>query len=284
MGRPGLVDPPPMHKYLPTLLILLAAGAGYWLFAGQEDGSSEDYDLGIESEFEGEGEGEGTAERALEATGLQTTGRRAPPPRKTAAYVDPRSLPKGHLLVHPVGPDLEPFDGKDLRVHLTSTRGGRHSRLGKHGTWDPDKHLWLFKDILAGPIQIHIFGDHVVDTWADVRVRATRDNDVTVHLERAGAIRYEVILYDKTRPKTIELTLFDFEKKPIEAWFQSRSSRFMSSPVLSKKATLAPEGVVYGLAPGRYRLHALSVNAEWDDAEVDVQAGQTHVVKFEIRR
>jgi len=272
-----------MHKTLPLLLLLLAVVLGVWLFLGREELRAPEYGLGFEegsepAEAAGPVSGAGLGAAGLEGTTSRPRARR----REPAPYVDPRSLPRGSVIVHPLGPDLEPLEGADLRVYVEPA--GRGGRPGKLGRYDKAQRTWRFENVIAGAVRVHVFGDHVADTWQPARVRAGRENHVTVHLDLAGAIHYVVTLYDKTQPKTVELTLLDFQEKPTPAWYQSRSSRHLSSPVHALKATLAPEGVVYGLAPGHYRLRAVSPNEEWDDAELDIRAGQTQVVKFEIRR
>ena len=268
-----------MKKYLPAVLVVLAAVGGYFLLLdpGEEEVWDPDWTEAPEPP---------APDGGMQAAGLEAEGV-APPkggPKKRKAYktVDPRTLPRGTLIVTPVGPDLKPIDGTYLRIYVESVRpGGFPTKLGR---LDKDSGSWRFEKVRAGKVSVRLFSDHVVRKKQVVSVRAERDNQVTIEVLPAGAIQYDVILYDKTRPEKVRLQLYDWQDKPIKAWYQVRSTKSMTSPRQAMTITQGAEGVVMGLLPGRYRLRVVSENDEWDDVEVMVEAGKTHKASLEVRR
>jgi hypothetical protein len=195
---------------------------------------------------------------------------------------DPRTLPKGSLLVRPVGPDHEPLGDRSLRVYVT-VKGDPRTRLP--GPYDEERQAWRFPDVTAGPARVRLEGDHVVGREQDVVVAASRETAVDVVLEPAGALRYDVVTYAKTRPKQVRLEVTDARGKPVRAWFQERTPRRLTQARRAEHVTQGPQGVVFGLPPGRYKLKATSIASdEWDEEEVVAQAGQTAEVTLEIRR
>jgi hypothetical protein len=115
-------------------------------------------------------------------------------------------------------------------------------------------------------------------------VARDRTNDVQVVVERAGAIGYDVVHPDGSRPDEVTLTLFDAQDQPVKAWFQTRSPRRSGKARLVVEAREGPQGVVYGLRAGRYRLRAVNADGGYGDQTVDVTLGATQAVRFNLPR
>lgn len=270
-----------MRNALPILLILLAAAAGWWLLSGAED-ELPPLEVGGESEL-----GPAPDAESLKATGSGDLTVRGRTPKKGRAAIpappDPRTLPRGALVVTVLGPDLQPLKSAGtLRVYIEpATRAMWRTRLP---IYDKKMRTWRLADAVAGPVQVRIEGDHIVKRTVQTVVKRDRENELSVTLDLAGAIQYDVIAYDKTRPDPVKLTLYDFRSKPVRAWYQERTSRRLTTPKEFETAEIGPEGVIYGILPGRYRLRVVSSFEEYDEAEVDIVAGQTAKVSLEVRR
>lgn len=269
-----------MRKHLPILLILLAVGLGYWLLAGGPEDRSTDA-------WEGEAlegpPGEDAPEAGTAPTELDVSKRagRKKKPERVFQPADPRTLPKGVLVVLPVGPDLKPLMDRGLNILVTP----RGQRATKHGVYDDDTGARRFERVIAGPVDVRVTGDHIICRTAEAVVKRDSETTFELHLEMAGAVKYDVITYAKTRPKKVLLELFDFDGQPTDAWFQERTSRAMTQPRKTKSLTLGPEGVVFGIRPGRYRMKVTSIESEeWDDAEITVEEGKTLPLSLTVRR
>jgi hypothetical protein len=284
MGRlRPFATPFPMKSYLPLLLILLAVVAGYMFLAtGPED---DPYDVGW-SRDEADLGGRHGAPASLSADGVAP----APPDsdaaskkgRKPYRTVDPRTLPTGTLFVTLIGPDDKPIDGAELRLFVEPVRhGGFPTRLG---IYEKDTGAWRFEKVRAGAVQVRLYSDHVARKIETVPVRADTENRVSIRVEPAGAIQYDVIAYDKTRPDPVDVTLYDQAGRSVKAWYQVRTTTKLTTPRLAETMRQGPEGILLGVVPGVYRLKVVSPAEEWDDAEVRVEAGQTARVSLEVRR
>ncbi len=269
-----------MRNALPTLLILLAAAAGLWLlFGAADDEGSGAYDAGPAEEI---GPPDLATATPFEADGLKTKGRVIKKKRAVYQPADPRTLPKGNLVITMLGPDLKPIEASALRVYVDP--GKNSTWHTKQGLWEPEKKVWRFTDVVAGQVNVRVQGDHIVARTLQTVVKKERDNELSITLDLAGSIRYDVMKYDKKRPEKVQLTLFDWEDKPVEVWYQERTSRRLTTPVPRKTVEIGPEGVVFGILPGRYKLRVVSVFEEWDEAKVDIVAGKTAEVSLEVRR
>lgn len=267
-----------MRHALSYVLILAAAAFGYLLLAsGTDDDGPADFDADDTPAPMHE-----DLTTTLEAPTMPTRDRPAPPKRRPPKVVDPRTIPRGRIDVYVVGPDLKPILDGDLRVDVEPT--GRKDWATRLGQLDPKQGAWVFRKVLAGEVEIRVRGDHVISKRQIARVRADRTSEATVHVDRAGAIHYDVVLYDKTRPKQVTLTLFDWQDRPVLAWYQARSRRTSTSPTRVRTITQGPEGAVFGVYPGHYRLRAVSENNEWDDIQLELKPGQTEQVTFVLRR
>lgn len=268
-----------MRTVLPWLLIVLAAVLGYWLFAGPSDPRPADYDA--VDPGEGDPSGTGDVGAGLRGAAKAEGGTAGARPKKAWQPPDPRTLPTGSLRVQPLGPDLQPLMQRGLSIIVTP-KGQRRARLGHFSEEDGS---WRFDRVIAGEVSIRVRGDHVVGQTVTAVVQRDRETLAQVHLEHAGAVRYDVNTYAKTRPPQVLVELFDQAGRPTEAWFQVRTSRSMTQPMLKKAHTLGPEGVLFGLRPGTYRVKATNVETdEWDDGEVTVEAGKTAALSLTVRR
>jgi len=268
-----------MRTYLPWLLILLAVGLGYWLFATDPSDREPAFDVG--------GEFEGPDASTPRGTGLRGAakgdrgGSRPKTPKKVWHPADPRTLPKGDLLLQPLGPDLEPIIDRGLRLVL-KPRGQRVSRLGR---FVEETGATRFKDVIAGEVTVRISGDHIVGRTVTTTVTRDEETPFEVHLERAGAVRYTVTTYAKTRPAKVRVELFDAAGRPAEGWFQVRSTRSLTQPRKVRALDMGPEGIIFGLRPGAYRVKVTHIETdEWDDGEVVIAAGKTETLNLEVRR
>ncbi|MDJ0521213.1 MAG: hypothetical protein QNJ90_03985 [Planctomycetota bacterium] len=269
-----------MRNALPILLIVLAAAAGWWLLTGADD------ELPPLETSSGDQPSDGTDPGAMKAKGPEGLAAKGTDPTKRRKpyrpLPDPRTLPKGSLVITMLGPDLKALDSGSLRVFIEPRTPALWRT--KLPLYEKSSRTWRAKNVVAGPVRVRISGDHVVRRSVDAVVKRDRESTLSVTLDLAGAIRYDVIAYDKTRPEKVKLTLYDFQDRPVRAWYQERTSRRMTTPQEFQTAEIGPEGVVFGILPGRYRLRVVSPAEEWDDAEVDVVAGKTAKVSLEVRR
>jgi hypothetical protein len=269
-----------MRKHLPLLLILLAVGLGYWLLAGTpEDGDPVEWegDAGMDPGEDDAADGRGDPTELDVSKRARTKAR----PKRVFQPADPRTLPKGVLLVVPVGPDLKPLMNEGLHILVTP----RGQRATKQGVYDVATGARRFERVIAGPVDVKVTGDHIICRTTQAVVKRDAETTFELHLEMAGAVKYDVTTYAKTRPKRVLLELFDFDGQPADAWFQERTSRAMTQPRKSKSLTLGPEGVVFGIRPGRYRMKVTNIESEeWDDAEITVEGGKTVPLTLTVRR
>ena len=218
----------------------------------------------------------------LEASGARPVREDPSQKKRVQVAVDPRKQPKGILLLTVLGPDDEPIDSAALRVFVEPVRKGAFpTQLGRY---DEQSRTWRFGKVPSGRVNVRLYSDHIVRVIQTVTVAAKRENKTKIKIEPAGAIAYDVIAYDKTRPKKVKLTLYDATDKPTKAWYQVRTSRSLNTPREAKTITQGPEGVLLGVLPGRYRLKVTSEHEEWDEAVVNVVAGATQKVSLEVRR
>ena len=79
----------------------------------------------------------------------------------------------------------------------------------------------------------------------------------------------------------VEVELRDWPGRPAEGGFEAHATQARKATRL----TLGPEGLVFGIRPGRYRLKATSIESEeWDDGEIEVVAGKTLTLSLTVRR
>jgi hypothetical protein len=269
-----------MRKHFPLLLILLAVGLGYWLVAG----SDEERALDFETDMEGDLTVPPPRQVHLEMTpaAMAAASKRKKEAGKTWQPTDPRKLPKGVLILQPIGPDGKPLAIPTLRLFATP-HGQRNDKLATR--YDEKTGAWRFERVIAGPVHVRIFGDHIVGRTLKATVIANTETVQEVPLELAGAVKYDVITYAKTRPKRVRMELFDAHNRPTSGYFQERMLYRSNTAREAKQVEVGPEGVVFGLRPGRYRLKVTNLESEeWDEAELQVKAGTTAPVTLEVRR
>ncbi|MDA1195903.1 MAG: hypothetical protein O2894_12055 [Planctomycetota bacterium] len=268
-----------MRAYLPWLLILTAVVLGYYLLAGDEVAPRLPYEQDGDVASAPPGD-----PRAVELKGADAPppgSKKNAPPKPIWQPADPRTLPQGVLIIQPRGPDLKPLVDRGMSI-LVTPRGQKATKLG---LFDEETGNWRFERVIAGTVDIRVTGDHIVGRSLTAVVRAEQEVEFELHLEHAGAVKYDVITYAQTRPEQVLLELLDSTDRPTEGWFQDRTPRKLTQPRLGKSATLGPEGVVFGIRPGRYKLKVTSIESdEWDTQEVEVVAGSTAPVTLEIRR
>lgn len=269
---------PPMRNVLPWLLILLAVGLGYWLFATDPDDDAPAYDVGFE--------GDASVPPDLEATGLKgakkpETDPKTKKPTKAWQPADPRTLARGVLIVRPLGPDLQPLVDRRLSIIVTP----RGQRAAKLGLFDEETGAWRFERVIAGPVDLRVTGDHIIGRSVQTQVVRDQETEFELHLERAGAVKYDVVTYAKTRPDKVLVELFDAGGRPANAWFQERGPRKLTQPQKKRAHTQGPEGVLFGIRPGDYTLKVTNIETEeWDEGEIRVEAGKTIPLTLTVRR
>jgi hypothetical protein len=270
-----------VRNALPLVGILLAVAAGLWLFLGGEEPSGPGPDFTTV-----EGAGAASDPRVLEADGtpeLDASGRPRPaPPRPSPRAVDPRAVPRGSIVVRPVGADGASVPAGDLRVDVTPT--GRKDWRTQVGRFDQDAGAWTFDDVLAGPVRVDVRGDLVLDATATATVKEDAPVEVEIPLRPGGAIRYDVSGSGEERPGKVTLSLLDGAERPVVAWYQVRTPRSMTQPQRVASVTQGPEGVIFGLAPGTYRLRVESEDGIHDEQDVEVVPGGTAAVSFALGR
>lgn len=268
-----------LKKTLPAVLLALGLIAAYVLLARSSEDERNDPDWSEESRevaVPSEGLGVGLAAGGARPKEVDPRKGRVP------VAADPRTRPRGTLILRFVGPKDELLPTPALRVYVDSVgRGGFPTRLGRY---DEDARTWRFEQVPAGKVKVRLHADHIVRKVEVVPVKADSENKVKIQVQQAGAIQYDVIAYDKTRPAKVKLTLYDSQDRPTRAWYQVRSSRSQTTPRAAETITQGPEGVLLGVLPGRYRLKVVSEYDEYDEAVVQVIAGATQKVSLEVRR
>lgn len=268
-----------MRAFLPWLLILLAVALGYWLFASDDElpGAYETAEDEAGGDPEARARGTGGMRGASEAEMAARKERN----KKVWHPPDPRTLPKGVLIVKPFGPDLKPLIDRSMNLRLTP----RGQRGPKQARFNESTGHWRFERVIAGSCELKVTGDHIIGRSVTVQVKADREIEYELHLEHAGALRYDVATYAKTRPKQVLIELFDATDVPAEAWFQNRSTFSLNQAIKTKARTQGPEGALFGIRPGLYKIKVTNVESEeWDEKEVEVKAGFTLPVSLVVRR
>ena len=233
-----------MRTYVPYLLILVAAVLGY-LLLGDPGTPAPDDDLGLDGPERPEGSGP-LARRALGGQGARDA-RGSAPARRAGPAVRPPQTAQGHSPVRPLGPDLLPLSDRTLRLYARP--------LGQIATKlrldQEEAAAWKFENVVAGPVEIRVTGDDILGATEEAVVAAGRETTHEVHLEIGGAIQYDVITYEKTRPEQVRVELLDGAGKPVRGWIQERTPMRMTQPRFVDTLTKAPRGSssAYGLDP-----------------------------------
>lgn len=271
-----------MPRWLPLLVFLAAVAGVIWLALGSGDGAHDA--PGLEATSRVGGDGEAPALRTETGRSLRGTTPRTDPatPRTRRWPVVPSDeIPRGGLEVVVLGPDLEPVPAKGLKVHLE--RIGAAFWGPPLGVPDPDTHVWSFRNVVWGRVRVHVTGDHVVDATREADVPKNAVERVEIAVDRGGAIYYRAKLLDGKPPSSVTLKLVSARtKKTVEARYQARGID-LTQDRRAKEITQAAEGIVFGIRPGRYVLHATSAEGDTDQVAVKVEAGKTEEVEFSLR-
>jgi hypothetical protein len=256
---------------LPLLVIGLLAGGWWFLARGKgEPPTLEDFLASRRP-----AEGQEPSARTEGARDVALAGRGDPdgvgPP--SAPSVDVRLLPRGDLVVRPVGPDGAPLPPESVNVTVEGAAQAFHAE--PLGTPDYETGRWTFRSVLAGDVRVRVTGDHVQEATVLAIVPKGQAADVDVRVKPGGAVRFRVWLPGDAVPPQVTLSLLDARRQPVRAWFQARGPEMRSAPRAGTRTTLPPEGVVYGIAEGRYHLEARGPEGGADEATVDVVAGKT---------
>src|SRR5262245_47977657 len=202
----------------PWMVLLAAAAAlalaAYLLFASRGPKRSAEDVLREAAERKAE---ERTVPAPLPPTALAPGAKppEAGPPRTTGprGSVDVRALPKGTLVVLVVGTDDQPLAPDALRVEVGPARGGREWPRIPVFSADPETKTWQAAEVPAGPVEVRVTGDHVVERAVTIQHAAEGSEPVKIPVEAAGAIRYVVTLADGTVPATVTLALLDAKER-----------------------------------------------------------------------
>lgn len=202
----------------------------------------------------------------------------------TPVSVDPRTLPKGALEVAVAGPDDVALAVEGITVHLEPGPGSKEWTATPLLLADGALGSWSCAEVPAGPVRVRVTGDHVLETVLDTRVEAGAANSVRVQVDLGGALTYDAKLFSGEAPEQVTLTLLDARRQPVRARYQVRTQRVLTQPRSATVMTQGPQGVVFGIPPGRYTLRAVSSAEESDESEVEITPGVTVAVSLRIRR
>lgn len=270
-----------MRRLLPWLLLLLLAGGAVWLLRG--------------GPAEGPGVDEALAPTPLPAApaasaqpGLAAQAPvRAPkaaPARVPEPVVDPRNLPMGPLSVLPLGPDDEPIACDLVTVSVEPGKGARAWHVQPLLQADRQTQVWSAERVFAGPVKVRVWGDTVVPVEVETVVDSEARPPLRVHVDRAGMIEYEVSTYRDEPLGDVTLQLTGSGGRAVQAYWQVRTETVLTQPRLAREAVQGPQGVVFGIPPGTYRLRATSPAGEWEEAAVTVEPLGRHPVAIKVRR
>jgi hypothetical protein len=267
-----------MKNALPYVLILLVAVVAVLLFTGDEaTGPGYEPEYGSEAVPPAPAPGTG-----LTASGSAPAPREKAPRRTPHTPIDPKGIPRGEIEIVALDRLGEPIASRNLRVYVNPV--GLKDWARRLGRADPESETWMFRKILAGEVEVHVYGEHVVDTRARARVEAGKRARKVVTVDRAGAIKYGVTGADGKPPAKVTLSLTDEEGKPVRAYYQTVSVKALTQPRFATSRAEGAEGMVFGIPPGRYRLRAENEINEWDEADVVITATRTEPVSLRLGR
>lgn len=270
-----------MRRALPWLLLLLLAAGGAWLLRGGPQADPGLDEAGAPQPVAPAPVGQ--ARPGLEAAA--PTRAPAPLPRPAAGpVVDPRNLPVGPLSVLPLGPDDEPIACDLLTVSVEPGKGARAWHVQPLLKPDRQTQVWSAERIFAGPVKVRVWGDSIVPVEVETVVGPDGGPPLRVHVDRAGLIEYEVSTYRDEPLGEVTLQLTGPGGRAVQAYWQVRTETVLTQPRLAREVVQGPQGVVFGVPPGSYRLRATSPAGEWEEATVSVEAQGRHPVAIKVRR
>ncbi len=270
-----------MRFLLPLLSILVLLAAGAWLLFSGDSEEPTALELGP-TVAPGASREDGSLELTSPVAPPGT--RRGPKGSPEPALIDPRQLPVGPLEVLVLGPDDLPIPHDDLRVTVESGAGA----MAWHATPllrpDPETNIWKATDVLAGPVRVRVSGDTIVARDIDTQVTVEAGELLRVHVDRAGALEYTATRYGDEPLTEVTLTLLDATGRPVLVGYQVRTQTHLTQPQQARSISQAPQGVIFGIPPGRYTLRVTSAADESAEAEVDVESRKTLPVALQLLR
>ena len=247
-----------MNRPLPWIFLAALLGAVAWVALWPGDEGSVEPIPGVEhGSASGDPSGSITAGGGLRGTGITPPAPRAgPTPRPSPTDVDPKDIPRGTLEVLPLGPDNLPISSSELSMRLEPV--GRPFYAQPLAIPDPETMVWVYRDVPAGRMKLYVTGDHVLETEMDAVIEAGKVQSVKVHVDRAGAVSYRVVLYSGEQPEEATVTLLDAHDRPVKARYQVRTEKVLTQPQTVTTMKQGPDGIILGVPPGRYRLKGVS--------------------------
>lgn len=270
-----------LRRALPWLLLLLLAGGGAWLLRGGGEGGAELVpDVAPAPPV---APAAGSAAPSLSAQAPERAPKPAPV-RVAAPTVDPRQLPVGSLSVLPLGPDDQPIPCDLVTVSVEPGKGARAWHVQPLMVPDRQTQVWSSARVFAGPVKVRVWGDTIVPVEVEAVVGAEAAPPLRVHVDRAGMIEYEVSTYRDEPLGEVTLQLTGAGGRAVPAYWQVRTETVLTQPRLAREVVQGPQGVVFGVPPGTYRLRATSPAGEWEEAAVTVEPEGRHPVAIKVRR
>jgi len=270
-----------MRRLLPWLMLLLLALAGAWLVLAPGPQATDLDPAAPPGPVAAPPEA--TAQPGLQAAAAARAPKPPPAPVRGPA-VDPRTIPVGPLSVLPLGPDDQPISCDLLTVSVEPGKGARGWHVQPLLVPDRQTQVWSSAEIFTGPVKVRVWGDTVVPVEVQAVVDTTPREVLRVHVDRAGTIEYEVSTYLGEPLGDVTLQLTGAGGRAVVAGWQVRTDTVLTQPRWAREVVQGPQGVVFGVPPGTYRLRATSQAGEWEEASVQVEALGRHPVQIKVRR
>lgn len=269
-----------MRFLLPLLLILALGAAGAWLLlSGDEEPTALELGPAVAPPVvQGGGPIELAPSPPVPGTSRESKG------SSGTAFIDPRHIARGPLEVLVLGPDDVPIPHDEVRVSIEPGTGAKAWHSTPLLSPDPETNVWKGDDVFAGLVRVRVSGDTIVARDVETQVTVEPSETLRVHVDRAGALEYAVTRYGDEPPSEVTLTLLDGAGKPVLVGYQVRTPTVLTQPRQARTITQAPQGVIFGIPPGRYTLRVTSASDESADAQVDIEALKSIPVALQLRR
>ncbi len=272
-----------MRSLVPLLSILVLAAAAVWLLLPGGDEEPTALELGpVVAPVAGPESG--SLELTPPAPPPVPGTTRGPKGSPEPVIIDPRRLPLGPLEVLVLGPDDVPIPHADVRVTLEPGTGAKAWHATPLLRPDPDTNVWKGDDVFVGPVRVRVSGDTVVAKDVETQVTVEAREVLRVHVDRAGALEYTATRYGAEPLSEVTLTLLDGAGRPVLVGYQVRTETVLTQPRQARAMTQAPQGVLFGIPPGRYTLRVTSTADESAEADVEVEALKTLPVALQLLR
>jgi hypothetical protein len=273
-----------MARALPWLLLLaLVAGAAWLLFA--KGSPEEPVDLRPEGAPSGAPAPEGGGLRLAPPPGTPTPKERPSPDGPRApVIIDPRTIPVGPIAVDVLGPDDQRVPHEEINVSVTAGKGSKAWHAAPLLVPDPQTGIWAAPNVFVGPVRVSVFGETILPRDVETNVTSTAHEPLRIHVDRAGRLEYVVKTFGGEPLEEVTVTLLGASGKPQRVYYQVRTSTVVTQPRLATEARQGPEGLVYSIPPGSYRLRVTSPAGEWEEAQVEVKPLSSEKVELTVRR